>query len=170
MGIRFQVRQAARWSCLALNFVQFFMARQAEFLERIVMSGERIRTEFVQRRDSRLPGRYSATREEDSLISRNRAASRRETCRFTLHVLSTLFFEPIRRIERFGWRKMAENEKLAGYYYPVRSTEATVHQEDTRRVTRSSGSSLLTAIVITLSSRRSTQKSAMFSLGTDFAE
>jgi hypothetical protein len=85
-------------------------------------------------------------------------------------VLSTLFFEPIRRIERFGWRKIAENEKLASYYFPVRGTEATVHQEDTRRVTRSSGSSLLTAIVITLSSRRSTQKSAMFSLGTDFAE
>jgi hypothetical protein len=35
-------------------------------------------------------------------------------------VLSTLFFEPIRRIERFGWRKMAENEKLASYYFLVR--------------------------------------------------
>ena len=28
----------------AFNFVQFFLARQAEFSERIVMSGERIRT------------------------------------------------------------------------------------------------------------------------------
>ena len=50
-------------------------------------------------------------------------------------MLSTLFFEPIRRIERFGWRKMAENEKLASYYFLVRGREATGHQGDTRRVT-----------------------------------
>jgi len=48
-----------------------------------------------------------------------------------LYVLSTLIFEPIRRIERFGWRKMAENEKLASYYFLVRGREATGHQLDT---------------------------------------
>jgi len=41
----------------AFNFVQFFLARQAEFSERIVMSGERIRTNLSSRviRDC-LPG------------------------------------------------------------------------------------------------------------------
>jgi hypothetical protein len=34
-----------------------------------------------------------------------------------LYVLTTFVFEPIRWMERFGWRPMVENEKLALYYY-----------------------------------------------------
>jgi hypothetical protein len=34
-----------------------------------------------------------------------------------LYVLSTFIFEPIRWNARFGWRKMIENEKLAGFYF-----------------------------------------------------
>jgi hypothetical protein len=34
-----------------------------------------------------------------------------------LYVLSTFVFEPVRWNERFGWRPMTENEKLAGYYF-----------------------------------------------------
>jgi hypothetical protein len=34
-----------------------------------------------------------------------------------LYVLSTLIYEPIRWTERFGWRKMCEQEKLAIFYF-----------------------------------------------------
>jgi hypothetical protein len=34
-----------------------------------------------------------------------------------LYVLSTFVFEPIRWNERFGWRPLLEQEKLAAYYY-----------------------------------------------------
>lgn len=34
-----------------------------------------------------------------------------------VYVLSTFVFEPIRWNERFGWRKMCEQEKLAMYYF-----------------------------------------------------
>lgn len=34
-----------------------------------------------------------------------------------LYVLSTFIFEPIRFIERFGWRKLEEAEKLAMFYF-----------------------------------------------------
>lgn len=34
-----------------------------------------------------------------------------------LYVLTTFVFEPIRWMERFGWRPMVEQEKLANYYY-----------------------------------------------------
>lgn len=34
-----------------------------------------------------------------------------------LYVLSTFHLEPIRWIERFGWRRLTENEKLASYYF-----------------------------------------------------
>ncbi len=34
-----------------------------------------------------------------------------------LYVLSVFVYEPIRWIERFGWRKMSEKEKLASYYF-----------------------------------------------------
>ncbi len=34
-----------------------------------------------------------------------------------LYVLSTFIYEPVRWIERYGWRPMAENEKLAGFYF-----------------------------------------------------
>jgi hypothetical protein len=34
-----------------------------------------------------------------------------------LYVLSTFVFEPIRWNERFGWRRLLEQEKLAAYYY-----------------------------------------------------
>jgi hypothetical protein len=34
-----------------------------------------------------------------------------------LYVLSTFIFEPIRWIDRFGWRKPCEQEKLAAYYF-----------------------------------------------------
>ena len=35
----------------------------------------------------------------------------------SLYVLSTFIFEPIRWLERFGWRALTENEKQAFYYY-----------------------------------------------------
>jgi len=34
-----------------------------------------------------------------------------------LYVLSTFIYEPIRWNARFGWRKMCEKERLAGYYF-----------------------------------------------------
>jgi len=34
-----------------------------------------------------------------------------------LYVLSTFIFEPIRWIDRFGWRKLSEQEKLGAYYF-----------------------------------------------------
>ncbi|MEM7127816.1 MAG: oxygenase MpaB family protein [Chloroflexota bacterium] len=34
-----------------------------------------------------------------------------------LYVLTTFIFEPIRWVERFGWRAMTNNEKLAFFYY-----------------------------------------------------
>jgi len=34
-----------------------------------------------------------------------------------LYVLSVFIYEPVRWLERFGWRKMSEKEKLASYYY-----------------------------------------------------
>jgi hypothetical protein len=34
-----------------------------------------------------------------------------------LYVLSTFIFEPVRWIERFGWRPMSENGRLAQFYY-----------------------------------------------------
>jgi ER-bound oxygenase mpaB/B'/Rubber oxygenase, catalytic domain len=34
-----------------------------------------------------------------------------------LYVLSTFIYEPVRWIDRFGWRKMTQNEKLASYYF-----------------------------------------------------
>ena len=34
-----------------------------------------------------------------------------------LYVLSTFIFEPIRWIERFGWRKLSETEKLATFHF-----------------------------------------------------
>jgi hypothetical protein len=34
-----------------------------------------------------------------------------------LYVLTTFVFEPIRWMERFAWRSMVEQEKLANYYY-----------------------------------------------------
>jgi hypothetical protein len=34
-----------------------------------------------------------------------------------LYVLSTFIYEPIRWIERFGWRRLSSNEKLASYYF-----------------------------------------------------
>ena len=34
-----------------------------------------------------------------------------------LYVLSTFVYEPIRWIDRFGWRKLCEQEKLAAYYF-----------------------------------------------------
>lgn len=34
-----------------------------------------------------------------------------------LYVLSTFIYEPIRWIDRFGWRKMCEQERLGAYYF-----------------------------------------------------
>jgi hypothetical protein len=34
-----------------------------------------------------------------------------------LYVLSTFIFEPIRWIDKFGWRKLSETERLAYYYF-----------------------------------------------------
>lgn len=34
-----------------------------------------------------------------------------------LYVLSTFIYEPIRWMERFGWRPMCRNERLASYYF-----------------------------------------------------
>ncbi len=36
-----------------------------------------------------------------------------------LYVLSTFIFEPIRWIDQYGWRKLAENERLAFYHFYV---------------------------------------------------
>jgi len=61
------------------------------------LDSERGRTAL--RRMNRLHGAYAISNED------------------FLYVLSTFVFEPIRWNERFGWRRLSEKERLAGFYY-----------------------------------------------------
>lgn len=61
---------------------------------------------------------YDSARGREALRRMNRAHGRFEISNGDyLYVLSTFIYEPIRWIERCGWRKMTENEKLASYYF-----------------------------------------------------
>jgi len=53
----------------------------------------------AQRRMNRIHGQYVISNED------------------YLYVLSVFIYEPVRWLERFGWRKMSEKEKLASYYF-----------------------------------------------------
>jgi hypothetical protein len=61
---------------------------------------------------------YDAERGREALRRINRAHSRFNISNDDyLYVLSTFIYEPVRWMDRFGWREMAENEKLASYYF-----------------------------------------------------
>jgi ER-bound oxygenase mpaB/B'/Rubber oxygenase, catalytic domain len=61
---------------------------------------------------------YDAERGREALRRINHAHSRFNISNDDyLYVLSTFIYEPVRWMDRFGWRKMAEHEKLASYYF-----------------------------------------------------
>jgi hypothetical protein len=61
---------------------------------------------------------YDAERGREALRRINRAHSRFNISNDDyLYVLSTFIYEPVRWMDRFGWRKMAEHERLASYYF-----------------------------------------------------
>ena len=61
---------------------------------------------------------YDSERGREALRRMNRAHGRFDISNGDyLYVLSTFIYEPIRWIERFGWRSMSGNEKLASYYF-----------------------------------------------------
>jgi ER-bound oxygenase mpaB/B'/Rubber oxygenase, catalytic domain len=61
---------------------------------------------------------YDSERGGEALRRMNHAHSRFNISNDDyLYVLSTFIYEPVRWIDRFGWRKMTENEKLASYYF-----------------------------------------------------
>ena len=61
---------------------------------------------------------YNSERGREALRRMNRAHSRFNISNDDyLYVLSTFIYEPVRWMDRFAWRKMTENEKLASYYF-----------------------------------------------------
>jgi hypothetical protein len=61
---------------------------------------------------------YDSQRGREALRRMNDAHSRFNISNDDyLYVLSTFIYEPVRWIDRFGWRKMTQNEKLASYYF-----------------------------------------------------
>ncbi len=61
---------------------------------------------------------YESARGREALERMNRIHSRFKIANEDyLYVLSTFIYEPIRWIDRFGWRKLCEQEKLAAYYF-----------------------------------------------------
>lgn len=61
---------------------------------------------------------YESERGREAIRRMNRAHSRFDISNADyLYVLSKFIFEPIRSIERFGWRNLTTNEKLASYYF-----------------------------------------------------
>lgn len=61
---------------------------------------------------------YESDRGKEAIARMNAIHGRFEiTNQDFLYVLSTFVFEPIRWNERFGWRKMCDNERLAMFYF-----------------------------------------------------
>jgi hypothetical protein len=61
---------------------------------------------------------YESARGREALRKMNHAHSRFDISNDDyLYVLSTFIYEPVRWMDRFGWRKMTVNEKLASYYF-----------------------------------------------------
>jgi hypothetical protein len=61
---------------------------------------------------------YDSERGREALRRMNHAHSRFDISNDDyLYVLSTFIYEPVRWMDRFGWRKMTVNEKLASYYF-----------------------------------------------------
>jgi mpaB/rubber oxygenase-like protein len=61
---------------------------------------------------------YNSERGREALRRMNRAHSRFNISNDDyLYVLSTFIYEPVRWMDRFAWRKMTQNEKLASYYF-----------------------------------------------------
>jgi hypothetical protein len=61
---------------------------------------------------------YDSERGREALRRMNRAHSHFQIANDDyLYVLSTFIYEPVCWMERFGWRKMSEQEKLASYYF-----------------------------------------------------
>ncbi|MFZ0708779.1 MAG: oxygenase MpaB family protein [Terrimicrobiaceae bacterium] len=61
---------------------------------------------------------YDSERGREAVRRVNRAHSRFDICNSDyLYVLSTFIYEPIRWIDRFGWRGLTGNERLASYYF-----------------------------------------------------
>jgi hypothetical protein len=61
---------------------------------------------------------YESERGREAIRIMNRAHSRFAISNGDyLYVLSTFIFEPVRWIDRFGWRRLSRNEQLASYYF-----------------------------------------------------
>lgn len=87
--------------------------------------------EFVQRTQKRyddtvlilsemLENGFDSARGQAALVRMNKQHGRfRIPNDEYLYTLSTFIFEPVRWNEKYGWRPLAEAEKLAGYYYWV---------------------------------------------------
>ena len=61
---------------------------------------------------------YDSQRGREAIGRMNRAHGRFDISNDDfLYVLSTFIYEPIRWIDRFGWRALSSNEKLASYYF-----------------------------------------------------
>jgi hypothetical protein len=61
---------------------------------------------------------YDSPRGAEALRMMNRAHGRFDIANGDyLYVLSTFIYEPIRWMDRYGWRPMSRNERLASYYF-----------------------------------------------------
>ncbi|EWM11199.1 oxygenase MpaB family protein [Kutzneria sp. 744] len=61
---------------------------------------------------------YDSPRGKAALRSVNRAHGRfRISNEDMLYVLSTFVFEPVRWLDRFGWRRLSDHERLAGFHF-----------------------------------------------------
>ena len=61
---------------------------------------------------------YDSQRGREAIGRMNRAHGRFDISNDDfLYVLSTFIYEPIRWIDRFGWRALSSNEKVASYYF-----------------------------------------------------
>ncbi|QUQ66420.1 hypothetical protein JJ691_41480 [Kutzneria sp. CA-103260] len=61
---------------------------------------------------------YDSPRGKSALRSVNRAHGRyRITNEDMLYVLSTFVYEPVRWLDRFGWRRLSDHERLAAFHF-----------------------------------------------------
>ncbi|HRI59637.1 MAG TPA: oxygenase MpaB family protein [Saprospiraceae bacterium] len=108
----------------SLEFALFRVFGVAKGSPLLVLTGE-----FVQRTQKRyddtvlilaeiLENGYDSPRGHAALVRMNKQHGRFQIPNDEyLYTLSTFIFEPVRWNEKFGWRKLTENEKLAGYHF-----------------------------------------------------
>jgi hypothetical protein len=108
----------------SLEFALFRVFGVAKGTPLLVQTGE-----FVQRTQKRyddtvlilsemLENGYDSPRGQAALVRMNKQHGRFQIPNDEyLYTLSTFIFEPIRWNEKYGWRKLTREEKLAGFYY-----------------------------------------------------